>query len=129
MCNGFSTRTSLGGAVAYIVPTSSSRFSSCLLQFHNPPDSSSLPTNMSCTPENKLADCEVRIHTLGDLTAGVESAGNVLHSLLPLELAEKGQLVLDRRLDLGVGGDGIIGRTVSVVKGGIVLGEGIIGWN
>ena len=30
---------------------------------------------------------------------------------------------------MGVGGDGIIGRTVSVVREGVVLGEGVIGWN
>jgi hypothetical protein len=70
----------------------------------------------------------VRKSNLGDLTAGVKSAGNILHSL-SLDLATKGLLVLDRRLNLGVGGDGIIGRTVSVVKEGVVLGEGIIGWN
>jgi hypothetical protein len=53
-----------------------------------------------------------------------------MHSLLLAVVVGSGLLVLDRRLELGVGGDGIIGRTVSVVgKGGVVLGEGIIGWN
>ncbi|KIW65327.1 hypothetical protein PV04_07597 [Phialophora macrospora] len=35
------------------------------------------------------------------------------------------------RLDLGVGGDGVVGRTVSIVdrKSGKILGEGIIGWS
>lgn len=36
---------------------------------------------------------------------------------------------LERRLDLGVGGKGIIGRAVSIVAGGAVLGQGIVGWN
>lgn len=43
--------------------------------------------------------------------------------------------MLDRRLDLGVGEEGIIGRVISVVLDGgsesenTLLGEGIIGWN
>lgn len=33
-------------------------------------------------------------------------------------------------LNLGVGGSGVVGRTVSVVdEQQVVLGEGIIGWN
>jgi hypothetical protein len=33
-------------------------------------------------------------------------------------------------LNLGVGGSGVVGRTVSVVdEQRVVLGEGIIGWN
>jgi len=46
-----------------------------------------------------------------------------------LVVAKAEGLALDRRLDLGVGGDGIIGRSVSVVRKGMVLGEGIVGWN
>ena len=35
-----------------------------------------------------------------------------------------------RRLDLGVGGTGVVGRTVSVMnEQQVVVGEGIIGWN
>lgn len=36
---------------------------------------------------------------------------------------------LDQSLDLGVGGDGVIGRRVSFVHEQTVLGEGILGWN
>lgn len=36
---------------------------------------------------------------------------------------------LEGRMDLGVGGEGIIGRRVSFMQGRRVLGEGIIGWN
>ena len=67
----------------------------------------------------------MRIHRLGDLSAGERE---ILHSL-PLELASTGLVTLDSRLVLGVGGDGIIGRSVSMVRGDVVLGEGIIGWN
>lgn len=36
---------------------------------------------------------------------------------------------LERTFDLGVGGDGVIGRRVSLVGREGVLGEGILGWN
>jgi hypothetical protein len=53
----------------------------------------------------------------GDLSSSVASAGRILHSVdLMFPSAEKtaGSVVLDRRLDLGVGEEGIIGRVVSV---------------
>jgi hypothetical protein len=64
------------------------------------------------------------------------TAGQVLYSV-PLFGSSKtslqrnnGAMELDRQLDLGVGGEGIIGRTVSVVSAaGEVLGEGVVGWN
>ena len=104
-----------------------------LLQFYNSPDPSSSPTWISYAPKDDgdkdagaaAAGCQVRIHRLGDLTAG---ENEILHSL-PLELFSAGSVTLDRRLVLGVGGDGIIGRSVSVVRGGVVVGGGIIGWN
>lgn len=36
---------------------------------------------------------------------------------------------LGQRLDLGVGGHGVIGKMVSVACDGQDLGNGIIGWN
>lgn len=96
-----------------------------LLQFYNSPDPSSSPTQISYDAGAAAAGCQVRIHRLGDLAAG---ENEVLHSL-QLELFSAGLVTLDRRLVLGMGGDGIIGRSVSVVRGGVVLGEGIIGWN
>ena len=36
---------------------------------------------------------------------------------------------LNRRLDLGVGGEGVIGKMVSVSCNGLDLGNGVIGWN
>ena len=37
----------------------------------------------------------------------------------------------DKRLNLGVGGEGIVGRTVSVLdsRSKRILGEGVIGWS
>ena len=67
-----------------------------------------------------------RDSNLGDLTGGAETAGKILFSF-ELVTAEAGGLTLDRRFDLGVGGEGIIGRFVSVVRKDVVLGEGTIG--
>ena len=36
---------------------------------------------------------------------------------------------LRQRLDLGVGGEGVIGKLVSVACNGTDLGNGVIGWN
>ena len=36
---------------------------------------------------------------------------------------------LGDRLDLGVGGCGVIGRMLSVTSGGREIGHGVIGWN
>jgi len=79
----------------------------------------------SVTPSPRLTRAD---SNLGDLTGGVETAGKILFSVV-LVVAKAEGLALDRRLDLGVGGDGIIGRSVSVVRKGMVLGEGIVGWN
>ena len=36
---------------------------------------------------------------------------------------------LGERLELAVGGGGVIGKMVSVTRGGLEFGDGIIGWN
>lgn len=41
----------------------------------------------------------------------------------------KDESELEERLDLGVGGGGIIGRLLSVTGGGREIGNGVIGWN
>lgn len=81
MCNGFSTRTTLGGARTYLThsyfttsntsavavlhpsPTAG-LFTSCLLQFHNPADDLTQPTSLTytlTTASSIPSDCEVRI--------------------------------------------------------------------
>ena len=39
------------------------------------------------------------------------------------------EVELDRRLDLVVGGQGVIGRMMSVFSGREKIGDGVIGWN
>jgi hypothetical protein len=64
---------------------------------------------------------------LGD--AGVPSNA-MLHSL-SFEARDDGsetRTVMAKRLGLVVGGDGVIGRGVSVMRGGETVGVGIVGW-
>ncbi|EXJ88468.1 hypothetical protein A1O1_05398 [Capronia coronata CBS 617.96] len=86
----------------------------------------------------------VRIHKFGQpltmcyasagLSFDTESISNssnpVLHSFF-VDLASSTSTTGDVRLNLGVGGDGVVGRTVSISDGHTrrVLGEGVIGWS
>lgn len=54
----------------------------------------------------------------------------MLHRIaLPKDVATGDRFQLSTTLDLSVGGDGIIGRRVSLIEGGSVIGGGIMGWN
>jgi hypothetical protein len=66
----------------------------------------------------------------GDLATGGLGETSILHRFDIPNIAHNGcAFSLDRSLDLGVGGDGVIGRRVSFVHEQTVLGEGILGWN
>ena len=66
----------------------------------------------------------------GDLASGSLAETSVLHRFAVPQMACNGHAFsLEHSLDLGVGGDGIIGRRVSLVREQTVLGEGIVGWN
>ena len=55
---------------------------------------------------------------------------SVLHRIaIPGDLKAGMSFPLKLRLDLGVGGEGIIGRRVSLLAGHVVIGEGIVGFN
>ncbi|KAL2444444.1 hypothetical protein ABEF95_016817 [Exophiala dermatitidis] len=60
--------------------------------------------------------------------AAVASSNPIMHSFFinPVATSTTGDL----RLNLGVGGDGVVGRTVSICDGRNrrILGEGVIGW-
>lgn len=36
---------------------------------------------------------------------------------------------LGRRLELSVGGEGVVGKMVSVTCSGVEIGNGVVGWN
>nr|POE86968.1 hypothetical protein CFP56_64000 [Quercus suber] len=66
----------------------------------------------------------------GDLLMGDMTEKSVLHLITVPASSHTGAVFkLQRRLDLSVGEQGVIGRRVSFVQGQDVLGHGIIGWN
>ena len=76
----------------------------------------------------------VQIHRFGQPLSEHEDDGfsgfhnPVMHSFQMDVLGARSLTGLRQRLDLGVGGEGVIGRTVSIVDGeGGLLGQGIIG--
>ena len=55
---------------------------------------------------------------------------SILHRMtLPRSLEIGESVLLPEKLTLGVGGEGIIGRRVSLLDGDVVLGHGIAGFN
>ena len=80
---------------------------------------------------NKLADmntaCLFSQH--GDLTALNKDGVVVPIFLKTIKGHATHEVELDTRLDLFVGGKGVVGRMVSVLNGKEKLGDGIIGWN
>ncbi|KAK1779080.1 hypothetical protein QBC45DRAFT_146684 [Copromyces sp. CBS 386.78] len=69
----------------------------------------------------------VSIHQTGDMTKSVHECG----LLKQFTLDEKScrMCALKENLSISVGQDGIIGRRVSMMRGGVVLGDGIVGYN
>ena len=71
----------------------------------------------------------VRIHKFGQplLLSDAVASNPVMHAF-PVSGCEMSSA--GARLNLGVGGDGVVGRTVSIVDSRRrVLGEGVIGWS
>lgn len=89
------------------------------------PDPNPSPT------ETATLTLTIRIHKFGQpLALTGEFENPVVHSFAMATETFVGmsQTRLGKRLDLGVGGEGVVGRTVSVVGvDGGVLGEGVIG--
>lgn len=72
----------------------------------------------------------------GDLSISPTSKTNpILHSIIVEDsvlqnvVKEQSAVSMESRLELGVSELGIIGRTVSIVRNGHRVGEGVIGWN
>ena len=80
---------------------------------------------------NKRADsttaCPFSQH--GDLTAPNKDAAVAPICLKTIKGQTAQEVELDRRLELFVGGKGVVGRMVSVLDGKEKLGDGVIGWN
>ena len=63
----------------------------------------------------------------GDLTKSVAESG--LFQQFNLTCIDGTEMALGEALSLIVGHDGIIGRRVSMTKGGMLLADGIVGFN
>jgi hypothetical protein len=69
----------------------------------------------------------------GDLSASPpRSISDSLYSF-EIEESPRGMMQLPEKLHLGVGGNGIVGRRISVMTGStqqpLTLAEGVVGWN
>ncbi|EMD84955.1 hypothetical protein COCC4DRAFT_154680 [Bipolaris maydis ATCC 48331] len=154
MCNGESTRVTQGGSIAVLHPTppspllrrthssssSSSSVSSSsddeiqqeeiLLYFTNPlSKTSSTNVEMAGFDHQTTHAAWVVIHRDGDLSSSSSTQRSSAFCSFPIK-SQNGQWELERKLELGVGERGIIGRRVSVLSGAQeVLAQGVIGWN
>ncbi|QDS73992.1 hypothetical protein FKW77_008625 [Venturia effusa] len=146
MCNGESTRVAQGGAIAVL--SSSLRQVGCQcpttlagrLYFQQGTGTSRTAIRFEGADGSHpglLNGCQITIHDHGNLLKPVDyrdegikfafqptSSGPAMHSTAHMEY--------EKKLDLGVGGDGIIGRRISIFKdasSGVLLAEGVVGWN
>lgn len=66
----------------------------------------------------------------GDLRTQQPTGAPALHRIdVPRYVKDGSAFKLKSRVNLGVGGDGIIGRRVSFVQNSVLVSEGIMGWN
>ncbi|KAK3359487.1 hypothetical protein B0T25DRAFT_447855 [Lasiosphaeria hispida] len=95
--------------------------------------SSATATHVRFSPKEGVAIDDrilVSIHLTGDLTKAVNDSGLFQQFTLPGARSLVDQdMALGESLSLNVGHDGIIGRRVSMSKGGKLLADGIVGFN
>ncbi|PVH97926.1 hypothetical protein DM02DRAFT_64074 [Periconia macrospinosa] len=144
MCNGHSTRVSQGGSIAVLRPTLQKADSETEIRvlFSNSPPTSvdQIGTQVQfhgLDPSDTLSSNEHRlvIHRDGNLETSNTQSLSSIDPFFSFTLGDRHDSVvnLSRRLELGVGEKGIIGRRISMLagsrKGERVVAEGIIGWN
>ncbi|CAK1363854.1 unnamed protein product [Cercospora beticola] len=74
------------------------------------------------------------IHRDGDLSSShsgcLDDTSSILHRFdVPALAQDRIPFSLSKRFDLGVGGEGIVGRRVTLIRDHLVVGQGIVGWN
>ncbi|KAF0645379.1 hypothetical protein FPSE5266_20029 [Fusarium pseudograminearum] len=145
MCGPENTNRPRGGALVSLNPPTNSTSSRICgdLAFHTPGSpASSNATHARLTPNeecsiDKFSDLHVIIHTTGDLTRHASDCGLFRQFSLPTSPPTSNNFVesqLQGPLSLEVGGDGIIGRRVSVYSRlstgqNKIVAEGIVGFN
>ncbi|MCJ1240224.1 hypothetical protein MMC14_008224 [Varicellaria rhodocarpa] len=70
---------------------------------------------------------ELQIHHQGDISDVLDECDTMLFRF-PVQPGNGEWQILDQRLDLGVGGAGVIGRGVTVWREGREVGRGVLGW-
>ncbi|GAW22988.1 hypothetical protein ANO14919_125350 [Xylariales sp. No.14919] len=150
MCGDNHSRDSIGGALAVMGPSQFITGTSPMpmagrLVFHNKTKGSTLATHAMFTADSSresqsgvVEPCLVRIHETGDLTRPATTSPLwATFSLKPILGALRDgkapimEVVLERPMKIEVGGDGVIGRRVSVwtQQGAGPIAEGIVGYN
>ncbi|PNS14263.1 hypothetical protein CAC42_6776 [Sphaceloma murrayae] len=134
MC-GNSSRTTVGGTIAILKSdTGAAPDLNLLFNSRDAATVASIQGVYSTHPEH-YHSFDVSIHRDGDLRA-TSDIQNILHNFsLPTfsDQAEHSSIRLPVSLNLGVGGDGIVGRRIQVrhrgPNGESIVRQGIIGWN
>lgn len=147
MCGGNSSRLSTGGTIAVLRPPpheSQSSSANCNLFFENPKDRRGRTRAVFQTQDGGCFDTFMGyfmlIHRNGDLLSRPPLSDEARNALYAIQLKPAvdehqslAQLDLADELEFAVGGNGVIGRKVSIVTdlsdAGTTLAEGIIGWN
>ncbi|KAF2102829.1 hypothetical protein NA57DRAFT_71814 [Rhizodiscina lignyota] len=142
MCNGTSSRISQGGAIAVLHPNVPQNqgdrtflgdlvFQQC---YNSPAQTRAMFRRREAGDCGPFPGCYVVIHEDGNLNSA--SARRPLHQfqLPPYQSpsCDSANMELRQPLQLSVGGDGVIGRRVTVHRDSWmdgVMAEGIIGWN
>ncbi|CAD0111944.1 unnamed protein product, partial [Aureobasidium uvarum] len=125
MCGTESSRPVLGGTIAILKSLGESTLPDLSLIFHQDEASTTTATFQSstvpATNDTEFSSCQIVI-------LASTPATSILHAF-PLSTFTTQSFSLPHKLDLGVGGEGIIGRRVGLVRQAQVLRQGIIGWN
>ncbi|GAB7357161.1 hypothetical protein MBLNU459_g8154t1 [Dothideomycetes sp. NU459] len=136
MC-GDSSRTVQGGTIAVLKGINNMPDINLLFHSSDPTTTTATFQSAARDAHGDLERCQIVIHRDGDLRAQLDRS-NILHSFsLGADSTTQRPgfdvFQLPAKLDLGAGGDGVIGRRVSLVRrsamGATVLRQGIIGWN
>lgn len=81
--------------------------------------------DLTATPPSALSSIAAHAYGASDYLDNVPQPLNFVVS----DDGETAVAKLGERLELAVGGEGVIGKMVCVTSGGLELGDGVIGWN
>ncbi|KAK6535866.1 hypothetical protein TWF281_000116 [Arthrobotrys megalospora] len=137
MCHGHSSRMSEGGAIAILrgQGRQSGALFNAKITLKNSDEGIPTQATFLFEKSNKfpsLGACALVIHQDGNLN--YEDTNQMPLHHIPFDLCNQQaceicEISLPARLDLGVGGQGVIGRKMTLMNSRQVIAEGIIGWN